>query len=170
METLNLEEIRIRPPSADELMSLYDLAGAAGEVPQWSRADYETLLAETTGRKRKVLLVATRGKIAGFAVAANVTQASDGGRTAPPEWELEMIVISHDARKQGLGLRLLRELVRQTGSGGGGKMFLEVRQSNSAARWLYEKTGFTSCGRRRGYYHFPEEDAIIYQFLFGETS
>ena len=167
---MNREDICIRPPTSGELGSLHELARGSGEVPQWSRSDYETLLTQTPGRKRKVLLAEARGAIAGFAVAANIVEASPGSPPAPPEWELEIILVSQDARRNGLGLRLLRQLVRHAERGVGGKMFLEVRQSNLAARSLYEKAGFTSCGLRRGYYHLPEEDAIIYQFLFAEKS
>ena len=38
---------------------------------------------------------------------------------------------------------------------------LEVRESNTPARRLYEKFGFLTDGRRRGYYTDPTEDAIL---------
>ena len=41
-------------------------------------------------------------------------------------------------------------------------ILLEVRESNSAARKLYEKCGFVQSGRRQRYYKQPEEDAILY--------
>lgn len=37
---------------------------------------------------------------------------------------------------------------------------LEVRESSGALR-LYEKAGFAAIGKRKGYYHSPDEDAII---------
>lgn len=169
MENVELKDIRIRAPNAGELRSLYELArSCGGELPQWSRKDYECLLTATAGRKRKVLVVSPDDKIAGFGVVSHVTETADGGGGTQPEWELEIIVIAREERRQGLGSRLLRELLKQAGGEGAGKMFLEVRESIFAARLLYEKTGFTSCGRRRGYYHLPEEDAMIYEFLFGE--
>ena len=42
-------------------------------------------------------------------------------------------------------------------------MLLEVRQSNHAAICLYRKLGFAQIGVRRGYYHAPEEDALLMQ-------
>jgi ribosomal protein S18 acetylase RimI-like enzyme len=39
--------------------------------------------------------------------------------------------------------------------------FLEVRAGNSLAQALYKKCGFTSVGRRPGYYSTPPEDALI---------
>jgi ribosomal-protein-alanine N-acetyltransferase len=40
-------------------------------------------------------------------------------------------------------------------------MYLEVRESNTAARRLYASRGFEEMGRRRGYYKRPAEDAIV---------
>ena len=42
-------------------------------------------------------------------------------------------------------------------------MFLEVRESNIAARKLYEKAGFEPTGRRKSYYTDPLEDALLYR-------
>ena len=49
---------------------------------------------------------------------------------------------------------------------GAAAVFLEVRESNRAARALYEKWAFLESGRRRGYYKDPEEDAILYRIDF----
>jgi ribosomal-protein-alanine N-acetyltransferase len=38
---------------------------------------------------------------------------------------------------------------------------LDVRVSNSVALMLYRKFGFEQIGRRKNYYRFPVEDAII---------
>jgi ribosomal-protein-alanine N-acetyltransferase len=49
---------------------------------------------------------------------------------------------------------------------GADTVFLEVRESNLAARRLYEKATFVEKGRRQLYYQEPEEDAIVYQLGF----
>ncbi len=41
------------------------------------------------------------------------------------------------------------------------KIFLEVRESNEAARSFYARMGFTEAGRRRDYYREPAEDAFV---------
>jgi ribosomal-protein-alanine N-acetyltransferase len=38
---------------------------------------------------------------------------------------------------------------------------LDVRESNSVAIRLYDQYGFREIGRRKKYYRFPVEDAII---------
>jgi [ribosomal protein S18]-alanine N-acetyltransferase len=46
----------------------------------------------------------------------------------------------------------------------GEAVLLEVRESNLAARRLYEKTGFVQAGVRKSYYVNPLEDAILYRY------
>ena len=43
-----------------------------------------------------------------------------------------------------------------------GELSLEVRRSNTAARALYEKSGFCRVGTRPRFYSHPPEDAEIY--------
>jgi ribosomal-protein-alanine N-acetyltransferase len=42
------------------------------------------------------------------------------------------------------------------------RIFLEVRESNAAARALYKKCGFAVTDRRAAYYAGPTEDALLY--------
>jgi ribosomal-protein-alanine N-acetyltransferase len=84
------------------------------------------------------------------------------GRRLGKEWEIENIVIAEIARKQGLGTALVEEFLNLARQRGGVKVYLEVRESNGAARRLYEKCQFAETGRRRNYYRDPEEDAVLY--------
>jgi ribosomal-protein-alanine acetyltransferase len=81
----------------------------------------------------------------------------------PPEWELENLVVAADSRRQGIGKRLLSTLLAAARKTSSTAVFLEVRDSNQAARTLYEKSGFEQTGRRHGYYASPSEDAILYR-------
>lgn len=91
--------------------------------------------------------------LAGFLVA----------RHQGPEWELENIVVAPVSRRNSLGTRLLEELLSRAQGAGSECIFLEVRESNQAARAFYEKHRFEKTGRRRLYYSNPDEDAIVYQ-------
>jgi len=64
-------------------------------------------------------------------------------------------------RGQGLGERLLRQLMADAMACGARKMTLEVRVSNDTAKSLYRKLGFQEGGIRRGYYTDNHEDAIV---------
>jgi ribosomal-protein-alanine N-acetyltransferase len=79
------------------------------------------------------------------------------------EWELENVVVKSTFRRKGVGTRLLNELLTWARETSAESVFLEVRESNQAARALYLKWGFEQAGRRRGYYTSPPEDAILYR-------
>jgi ribosomal-protein-alanine N-acetyltransferase len=64
-------------------------------------------------------------------------------------------------RRQGVGARLLIELLDMAVGMGASVATLEVRLSNRAARSLYERFGFHPVGLRPRYYSDNHEDALI---------
>jgi ribosomal-protein-alanine N-acetyltransferase len=82
------------------------------------------------------------------------------------DWEIENLVIAPSARGRGFGTRLLLEMLHNARAQGAQTVFLEVRESNFAARALYRKCGFRESGRRPRYYCQPEEDAILYHLSY----
>jgi ribosomal-protein-alanine acetyltransferase len=88
----------------------------------------------------------------GFLVARRVSE----------EWELENIVVAPGFRRQGIGMQLIDALFARVQAMKGRAVFLEVRESNAAARTLYERAGFQESGRRMHYYSGPAEDAVVY--------
>lgn len=77
------------------------------------------------------------------------------------EAELANIATAPEARRRGLAAALLDDALTTLGDEGVASMFLEVRESNVAARALYASRGFRAVGRRRGYYRLPDEDALV---------
>lgn len=77
------------------------------------------------------------------------------------EAELANIATAPSARRRGLAAALLDDALTTLGGDGVASMFLEVRESNGAARALYASRGFRAVGRRRGYYRLPDEDALV---------
>jgi ribosomal-protein-alanine N-acetyltransferase len=98
--------------------------------------------------------------IAGFVVALCLGQ----------EWEIENIVVDSALRRRGCANLLLRELLSLASNEGAGRVLLEVRESNQAARAFYARWGFQMIGRRRNYYRDPEEDAILLHFRCNSCS
>lgn len=80
------------------------------------------------------------------------------------EGEITNVAVSPEARNAGIGRALLKELIRQAETEGLRKLFLEVRESNEAARRLYERCGFRTDGRRKNFYDRPKEDAVLMSF------
>ena len=77
------------------------------------------------------------------------------------EAQITNIALLPDWRGQGLGTRLMADLMAATKARGCTAMTLEVRPSNTAALALYHHYGFKEAGRRKGYYTDNGEDAII---------
>jgi [ribosomal protein S18]-alanine N-acetyltransferase len=87
-------------------------------------------------------------RVAGFLVTRQV---------AAGECEILNIGVAVEFRRRGVASALVREALRQSP----GLCFLEVRESNHAARRLYESLGFKPAGIRRNYYTGPDEAAIV---------
>ena len=73
------------------------------------------------------------------------------------------ISVLAERQRQGLGRRLLAHLGEIARQAGARQMFLEVRPSNTAALALYQRAGFETIGRRKGYYPAASgrEDALV---------
>jgi ribosomal-protein-alanine N-acetyltransferase len=71
------------------------------------------------------------------------------------------IAVDEPYRGQGLGEKLLREMMHTAVWLGARRMTLEVRVSNETAQSLYRKLGFEPSGLRPGYYSDNHEDALI---------
>lgn len=61
-----------------------------------------------------------------------------------------VLAVRPDARGQGLGTRLLESLIKAAKKQGHPKISLAVEHTNSGARRLYERLGFTEVGRNEG--------------------
>jgi len=64
-------------------------------------------------------------------------------------------------RRQGVGERLLIQIIEMAASLHADVVTLKVRVSNKQAQALYEKYGFRKVGMRRAYYTDNGEDAVI---------
>ena len=141
----------IRAAIADDIPQMMRLAGESEYAAHWSVREYDALFAREA--PERLALVAFEhsqpGGVAGFVIAR-----------CGSEWEIENVVVDPKRRRQGAGRLLILELMRQAQERGANDIFLEVRGSNTAARGLYAKLGFKEHGRRRDYYHAPDEDAV----------
>lgn len=88
------------------------------------------------------------GFIASRQLVSNIN--NDGER------EILNLAVHPGFRRCGIAKALINEELAK-----GGRFFLEVRESNEAARKLYESFGFYNVGKRQGYYTNPSESAIV---------
>ena len=84
------------------------------------------------------------------------------GSCIPPEGELYRIATLPAHRGEGIAEALISTFFADLAKRGCDSIYLEVRESNTAARRLYEKHGMQVVGRRKLYYDAPKEDAILY--------
>ena len=147
--------MHIRPASPADIPAMMRLVSHSATAAQWSREQFERVFGDVP--RRVVLVTEEVVGVQGFVVAKEVVG----------EWEIENIAIAGPARRRGLGTRLLGAFLDDVRRLRATAVFLEVRESNHAARLLYEKWAFVESGRRPGYYTQPQEDAIVYRLSLG---
>lgn len=77
------------------------------------------------------------------------------------EGEIQRIAVLPQKRRLGVGRKMMEAMVDYAIQNQAHGISLEVRESNLAARRLYESFGFEAEAVRKGYYHSPAEDAVI---------
>jgi len=93
-------------------------------------------------------------KVIGFVIA----------QIAADEAEILTIGVAADAQRQGIGRKLVDGTIRAAVRAEARRLYLDVADSNTAARALYAACGFTEAGRRKAYYTLPDgtrEDAFL---------
>lgn len=145
----------IRPATAGDVPSIRALERQADTAAHWAEREYDVLFAVDAPARIALVAVneADAAQIHGFVIA----------RCALVQWEVENLVVEGKQRRLGTGTKLMGELLLQAHAEGATSVLLEVRESNFAARRLYEKLGFSEQGRRSGYYRDPPEDALLLQ-------
>jgi len=138
-----------------------DVAAVAGvlaqspEAAQWSASalasDAAVGAANTPGSSDVLVAVQEDIGIVGVVVV----------RTVAGEAEILNLAVLLSNRRRGLASGLVQAALAGARSAGARRAFLEVRESNVAARTLYGCMGFAETGRRRAYYSAPMEDALI---------
>ena len=139
-----------------------------------SRASAQDDLTDVEGLQRRAFTnpwgaEALRWELAHTDVARLYLMRSPGGALVAycacwmifDELHLNSLAVDIEWRRRGLARRLLREVFRDAVAAGGESATLEVRESNAAARALYEGLGFRVEAVRRDYYQGPREDALI---------
>ncbi len=136
----------IRPATPADVSALLDIEHESFSDAHWRAKDFltdECIVAELNGRA------------AGFLVSRETFHDAAGGLS---EREILNLAVSPPFRGMGIASTLLRYELRHKAV-----YFLEVRESNLAARALYRRFGFIESGRRSEYYQRPSEGAIVMQ-------
>lgn len=148
--------ILVRAARSKDVPRLLEIATHSATAARWNPAEYGKMLS-TDASRRIALVIVEDDRVEGFLVARQV---------ADDEWEIENLAVNGPARRRGLGSHLMGEFLNLARQRRARNIFLEVRESNHAARGLYQKWAFVETGRRKNYYQDPPEDAVVLQFSF----
>ncbi len=143
-----MPDLAVRSMQTGDIDEVLLIEQAAFATP-WSRAAFEE---EINNNDLAHYLVITDGShIVGYG----------GFWLIMDEAHVTNIALLPSYHGQGLGLLLLENMILAAKVKGAVSMTLEVRPSNTAARKLYSRRGFTERGIRPNYYADIGEDALI---------
>jgi len=164
MEVAN-RTVSVRRAELGDLVAVTAIESVSFSDP-WSRAAFESSLA--LSHIRFFVAETVEGE------AGGAGRASSGGESSErtllgyvvalvlgEEGEIADLAVAPAARRRGVGAMLLDRVAVESGYLGLRSLYLEVRESNVAARALYESRDFLPVGRRRAYYRNPTEDALL---------
>ncbi len=119
---------------------------ATGFPHAWDALDFERLIGAETSFGHAAVDTRDPRRVLGFVLS----------RRAADEAEVLTIVVDPASRKLGLAGRLMRANMDTLSRHGVKSWFLEVAESNTAARRLYAGLGFAEVARREGYYRVKD--------------
>lgn len=136
--------VRAAPEDIDAVATIE----AAAFADPWSRQAFEAALRERHARFR---VARSPDGVIGYVIAWFVMD----------EGEIANLAVAPSAHRRGVASALLDVIIGDARNSGLSRLFLEVRESNAAARALYAARGFKPLARRPRYYRKPVEDAIV---------
>ena len=139
----------IRPFRASDTKPILAILRDSTEASQWPAQSYVTL-ASSPGGLVLISEVQANAQLVGFLAARQVV--SDA--------EILNVAVHPEFRRLGVASELLLASLEEFHKSAAAQVFLELRESNLAARALYLRHGFVPSGRRKGYYQQPPEDAL----------
>jgi polysaccharide biosynthesis protein PslH len=132
-------EVVLRPMKPADLPRLLEIERAAFRAPQWNGDDFTRFDCDVALMNQA---------LAGFLVSRQLV---------PGEREILNVAVHPEYLRRGIAQKLIRAALEKWP----GMHFLEVRESNSGARQLYQQLGFEQVGQRPEYYDNPPETGIV---------
>jgi ribosomal-protein-alanine N-acetyltransferase len=149
----DLARLNYEPMQEADLAEVLDLEQTVYPHP-WSMSNFADSLA--SGYQAWVLRD-TEGELLGYFLLMPIVD----------EAHLLNVAVSAERQGQGLGRFLLNQAVACARGLGMESVLLEVRPSNTRALEIYQRYGFQTIGKRKGYYpaaNQQREDAIVMRF------
>ncbi|MCR4716998.1 MAG: ribosomal protein S18-alanine N-acetyltransferase [Lachnospiraceae bacterium] len=137
----------IRPLAPEDVETIADIDSKCISNP-WSKKDFEDFFKYMDNH---YLVAECDGKMVGFV----------GFMKYVDEGDITRIAVLPEYRKNHIAEALMDKLFALVSANGVKTIRLEVRESNEAAKGLYNKLGFKEDGVRKNYYSSPVEDGIV---------
>lgn len=144
------DEIKLAPFAKEHVKEASQLEKCIFPDEPWSES---ALFSETECRYALCFAAVDikSGKLAGYIMS----------RCVCGDFSINRIAVSAGYRKRGIAKALLNAALSAAESCGACSGALEVRQSNLAAKRLYENAGFKTVSVRKNFYVDPAEDADL---------
>ncbi|MBQ4232622.1 MAG: ribosomal protein S18-alanine N-acetyltransferase [Lachnospiraceae bacterium] len=137
----------IRPLTPDDVKTIADIDAKCITNP-WSEDDFNDFFKYMDNH---YLIAECDGQVVGY--VGFMKYVDDG--------DITRIAVLEEYRRNHIAEALLDKLFALETANGVKSIKLEVRESNAAARGLYDKLGFVNVGVRKNYYTDPIEDGIV---------
>lgn len=139
--------MQIERMTARHLCRVSEIEAACFSRP-WS---YQSLESELHNENSLFFVAQEEGEVIGYI----------GMQVVLDEGYLFNVAVDSRFRKRGVGSALVETLVTYGKKHNLSFITLEVRESNTPARSLYEAFGFIKVGERKAYYTQPAENAVL---------
>lgn len=139
--------MQIRPMTIEDCEQVAEIEKVSFSMP-WSKSAFTSTVEKENFR---YFVAEKEGEILGYC----------GFLFVLDEAEIPNVCVKASARKQGVGKQMMSVLIEEAAKIGIATLFLEVRESNVAARTLYTSLGFTEDGIRKNFYEQPVEHAVL---------
>ena len=142
-----LKEIVIDNFGVGDLPEILSIENDSFTVP-WSEALFFHELNDPMSISK---VARAEGKLAGYIFAGRILD----------EGHILNLAVHKNYRRLGIAAELVSVIIDDLRENGCRVIFLEVRDSNVAAKKIYSKFNFSVIGTRKNYYVSPVEDAVI---------
>lgn len=137
----------IEPMTVDDISQVAEIERQIFSIPWSEKAFKDSMESGNT-----IYIVAKEdNNVAGYA----------GMYLSFEEGNITNVAVNPSGRRKGIGEKIVRDILNRAYEKGVRDVFLEVRETNSAAIALYEKIGFKEEGIRKNFYEKPKENALI---------